>query len=666
MNDESCCPPAGPFTSGLIPCTPGPHVYPACYTVPPGETVFEGFKSITLNPDCTAASVVILDSNSVPVPGAVETGCPDESGCCDTTALCGIFQGFPTQVPGITDMAIFVTPAGCFLGVPGGGGGGFPGYGVPVSTACANAAGVSLLVARADHVHRAAQAVDLAGVLIGTRCAINFISAGSVVTPTVLVVDNGGSDRVDVTINAQQILNVFEDATLIATNPDELHFEDGLLATVTSPTVHVNLDYGTPPVNTVHATAPSAGVSTQVLRADAVLQALTAAPVTIGIANAIGVAAGLARADHVHRGAVPVAQNGSPVATEPGINIIDGTGISTTVVDDPGNNQVNITIASTVTPFPGYGTPVSTAQANAAGISLLVAREDHVHRTIVQFQDSGVLISSRPTVNFIDGTGITITVVDDGGSDRANVTIANSTGVTGFATPTVAADAAAATGGAATTAIRSDAKLQVSTAAPTVTVKSEATAASTGVAATLLRTDAQIQALTAAPSVNVLSDASTFSQGAASSLLRSDCRFIATTAVPVATGTANAQGVATTLARSDHVHLTSFTGMVFSRGATVLNPAVQNTIVWRAPFACTVTNVRGYRVGGTGATINARRNGVSNHLAAAVSLAAADTWVDGGAVANTAYVAGDKLEIMVVTITAAPTQIAVQVDYTRA
>jgi hypothetical protein len=232
--------------------------------------------------------------------------------------------------------------------------------------------------------------------------------------------------------------------------------------------------------------------------------------------------------------------------------------------------------------------------------------------------------------------------------------------------PANTVDAAAPSVGVATTLLRSDAQLQVSTAVPTVTVKSEATAASVGVAATLLRSDAQLQAQTAIPSVNVLSDASTFLQGVASSLLRSDCRFIATTAVPVATGTANAQGVATTLARSDHVHLTSFVGMVFSRGATVLNPAVQNTIVWRAPFACTVTNVRGYRVGGTGATINARRNGVSNHLAAAVSLAAADTWVDGGAVANTAYVAGDKLEIMVVTITGVPTQIAVQVDYTRA
>ena len=107
-------------------------------------------------------------------------------------------------------------------------------------------------------------------------------------------------------------------------------------------------------------------------------------------------------------------------------------------------------------------------------------------------------------------------------------------------------------------------------------------------------------------------------------------------------------------------------GVIISRGGTVRSPAgAINLIVWRAPFACTVTNVRGYRVGGTGATINARRNGASNHLSSALSLTSADTWQDGGAVQNTAYAAGDKMEIMVVTVAGSPTQIAIQVDLTR-
>jgi hypothetical protein len=107
----------------------------------------------------------------------------------------------------------------------------------------------------------------------------------------------------------------------------------------------------------------------------------------------------------------------------------------------------------------------------------------------------------------------------------------------------------------------------------------------------------------------------------------------------------------------------------FTRGGTLYKSdgiaAAENIIVWRAPFACTVTNVRGYRVAGTGATINARKNGASNHLASALSLTSADTWMDGGAVQNTAFAAGDKLEIMVVSIAGAPTQVAVQVDFTR-
>lgn len=109
-----------------------------------------------------------------------------------------------------------------------------------------------------------------------------------------------------------------------------------------------------------------------------------------------------------------------------------------------------------------------------------------------------------------------------------------------------------------------------------------------------------------------------------------------------------------------------FTGEIVSRGGVVLTPtAAINVIVWRAPFPCTVTNVRGYRIGGTGATINARKNGTDNHLAAAVSLAVADTWTDGGAVQNTAYATGDKMEIMIVTVAGAPTQVAVQVDLTK-
>lgn len=105
---------------------------------------------------------------------------------------------------------------------------------------------------------------------------------------------------------------------------------------------------------------------------------------------------------------------------------------------------------------------------------------------------------------------------------------------------------------------------------------------------------------------------------------------------------------------------------IFSRGGTILSPSEPiNVIVWRAPYACTLTAVKGYRVDGTGATINARRNGTDAHLSSELSLTTPDLWIDGGAVQNATYVTGDKLEIMIVSLDGTPTQIAIQLDFTK-
>ena len=105
--------------------------------------------------------------------------------------------------------------------------------------------------------------------------------------------------------------------------------------------------------------------------------------------------------------------------------------------------------------------------------------------------------------------------------------------------------------------------------------------------------------------------------------------------------------------------------LVFSAGQTVLAPAAENIIVWRAPFSCTVTNVRGYQDTGTGSTFNARRNGSLNLLASAATIGTAATWIDGGAVQNQSFSGGDKLEIMIVSVAGAPNMIAIQVDFTQ-
>jgi hypothetical protein len=113
-------------------------------------------------------------------------------------------------------------------------------------------------------------------------------------------------------------------------------------------------------------------------------------------------------------------------------------------------------------------------------------------------------------------------------------------------------------------------------------------------------------------------------------------------------------------------------GLVENHGGTLVDASGFSftaplwVFAWTAPYACRVLAVKGYRVGGTGATVNARLNGTSNHLGSDLSLTSADTVMDGGVVQNNSYVAGDRLEIGAVTYTGTVTQIGISVYFTRA
>lgn len=112
--------------------------------------------------------------------------------------------------------------------------------------------------------------------------------------------------------------------------------------------------------------------------------------------------------------------------------------------------------------------------------------------------------------------------------------------------------------------------------------------------------------------------------------------------------------------------------VVFSRGGVFYDATGiagvmaqnQNLMVWRAPFACTVQSVHGYRVGGDGAWLNARKNGIGTILTSSLT-SSADTWASITTVQSSSFVTGDKLEIMLVTSSNYPTQSAVQVDFLR-
>lgn len=108
-------------------------------------------------------------------------------------------------------------------------------------------------------------------------------------------------------------------------------------------------------------------------------------------------------------------------------------------------------------------------------------------------------------------------------------------------------------------------------------------------------------------------------------------------------------------------------GEPFSKGAAFANPAgvaASTVAVWTATVACTALAIKGYRIGGTGATVQAYRNTTGSPIrSAALSLSSASQWIDGGDIQNTAFAAGDSLLIAVASASGGPTQVSVQVNF---
>ncbi|WP_326742590.1 hypothetical protein [Streptomyces sp. NBC_01768] len=97
--------------------------------------------------------------------------------------------------------------------------------------------------------------------------------------------------------------------------------------------------------------------------------------------------------------------------------------------------------------------------------------------------------------------------------------------------------------------------------------------------------------------------------------------------------------------------------IVVAPGATGTYP------IWRAPRECTITAVHGYRVGGTGASINATVDTV-NVLSTDLSLSTASTWLSGPTVATPTIPQGATLMLAVRAASGSPTSVSVQVDIT--
>ncbi|MFF1625571.1 hypothetical protein [Streptomyces sp. NPDC058272] len=112
------------------------------------------------------------------------------------------------------------------------------------------------------------------------------------------------------------------------------------------------------------------------------------------------------------------------------------------------------------------------------------------------------------------------------------------------------------------------------------------------------------------------------------------------------------------------------TGLVLPAGSVTSNKAAVfpsptgavSYVIWRAPKACTVVAVRGFRSGGTGATVNASKNGSADLLSVDLSLSTDVTWLSGASVQNASMAAGDYLALKVTGVTGTPSYVTVQVD----
>jgi hypothetical protein len=105
-----------------------------------------------------------------------------------------------------------------------------------------------------------------------------------------------------------------------------------------------------------------------------------------------------------------------------------------------------------------------------------------------------------------------------------------------------------------------------------------------------------------------------------------------------------------------------------SRGTNIFNADgiedAVNIMVWRAPYACILSAFYAQRTGGTGAAVNARKNGSTALLSSDLSLTATD-WTDSADLQNEEFSIGDYLEAQLISAADGPTQIIIQLDFQR-
>lgn len=102
----------------------------------------------------------------------------------------------------------------------------------------------------------------------------------------------------------------------------------------------------------------------------------------------------------------------------------------------------------------------------------------------------------------------------------------------------------------------------------------------------------------------------------------------------------------------------------FTKGGLFQSPSASSFAVWVAPFACTVTKVRGYQDSGTGSVLTAL-HGTLDLLVTDITISQAAAWQDGGTVQNASFASGDILFVKFVSVSGSPNYASVQVDFVQ-
>ena len=156
-----------------------------------------------------------------------------------------------------------------------------------------------------------------------------------------------------------------------------------------------------------------------------------------------------------------IQNNGAAVGTRRALNLIQGANIGLTFLDVPASDRVNVTVALASVPAHihaasdinsgtlawraaawarvsrhGPGFLKQTGVGAAVTVAALARRSALAHargRRIIDAASDTALkiaaaIGTRRGINLIEGTNVTLTVADDAGNDRVNVTIAAAAG----------------------------------------------------------------------------------------------------------------------------------------------------------------------------------------------------------------------------------------------